>query len=315
MADRLAKIIYRHVQKGVTDDHPNLLYYPDADDLRRVYVVVVGLPHPYLGAEIFLQLSIPDNFPQAPPELRCLTENGVYATGCKICISVGEFHVNDGAAAGRHTHTGGDWGWRPALGLRGFAGEALNGIIDPDSLNMVKHPDSGQGGIGILCTPRRERAALAAQSRAYNAARLGALRQQAYEHAAANPHLAAAKNWLRQCAIVDVMLAAGAPSRESLAAAIGAPLAARIPEAALAEAGRVLCRLDPGYHPAGVACIAGAEAEIRGLGAELPFLRDALARTALPLGELRDAVLACLDASMRCDFSARDAIIAAIAGR
>lgn len=147
------------------ENHPNLLFLLDDQDARRCYILAVGLPYPYRGAEVLFQLDCPDDFPKSPPALRCLTPNGVYELGCRICISIGEYHAHDAS------RKDGAQGWRPALGLAGFARETLNGLLVPEVLNGIKHADSGRGGIGILDTPATERAELAAKSHDFNLSR------------------------------------------------------------------------------------------------------------------------------------------------
>jgi len=221
--DRATRVLLAQYRKA---QHENMLFLPDPDDMHVCYVLVCGLGYPYVGAEILLKLTCGPDFPLKPPELRCLTPNGVYEVGGKICISVGEFHAGDrvgkmaGAAAG-------DWGWRPTMGLLGFAREALNGILVPESLNLSKHPDHGKGGLGILDTPAAERQRCAYSSHAYNAARNPTLQARFLAHAAANDS-EAGRALLRQTALTRLCEAKSAAdtTRAEFAEAFGPELLA-----------------------------------------------------------------------------------------
>lgn len=200
MSDLSVKRILAQLRKAESKDDPNLIFLPNESNIRICHVLVVGLGYPYLGAEIILRLEMPEEFPRKPPELRCLTENGVYMVGGKICISIGEFHAGD------RTSKDGASGWRPAEGLIGFAKEALNGIIVPETLNAVKHPDSGLGGLGILDTDAPTRQTLALLSSEYNRERNGVLMETYEKYAASHPGLGAVKAWRRQQAMTRIRL-------------------------------------------------------------------------------------------------------------
>lgn len=166
MANRQVRVMQAQLKKAMVEDHPNILFDVDESDMKKWHVLVVGLPYPYTNGEFLFSLEMPEGFPLKPPSLRCLTPNGVFELGPRICISIGEYHSRDhrttSAAAGA------DWGWRPALGAIGFAREVVNGLVVPSSLNGSKHPDTGMGGIGVLNAPVAERAKLTATSRQHN---------------------------------------------------------------------------------------------------------------------------------------------------
>lgn len=221
MAGRLTKILYGHYKKAVKDDSEHLLFLLDEENVRICHVLVVGLGYPYVGGEFFLRLQAPEEFPLKPPELRCLTENGVYMVGGKICISVGEFHASD--RTGKGSAKSGSWGWRPTLGLLGFAREAMNGIICPESLNLEKHPDHGRGGLGIEDQPPEVRQTRAVHSAQFNIAHNAQLRRRFLAYAEANPHLKASQTWARQRAQAE--LVNGHATAETFSEAYGEELA------------------------------------------------------------------------------------------
>ena len=149
---RVVKMLLKQL-KEFAGAHPNLSAALLDDGESRVWVVrISGCDAPHDG-EFFFKLIVPNEFPHKPPRFRFITPNGVFLTGMWICISVGEYHAGDKpGATGSH-------GWRPALGMKGFALEALNGFMNFDG---EIH------GIGIAIKPRAERAALAAASRDWN---------------------------------------------------------------------------------------------------------------------------------------------------
>jgi ubiquitin-protein ligase len=151
---RLAQVLLSQYRAYVAAPYPNLLARPDDQDLRVWHFLVAGLEEPYTGGEYLFRLTAPDEFPARPPRFEFLTHNGVYALGGPICISIGEFHADN--RPGRD----GAHGWRPSLGMHGFATQVVNGMIVPDTLGS---------GIRIDIQPRAIRAILAKNSRKTNA--------------------------------------------------------------------------------------------------------------------------------------------------
>jgi len=197
MSDRQGLILLRQYEKARKENSDHILFLPDDSNLRVCHLLVVGLGYPYIGGEFILRLLVEKEFPQNPPEARSFTQNGVYSVGTKICLSIGEFHAADRV---KGEAGAGAYGWKPVLGIRGFARELVNGIIVPEELNLQKHPDSGKGGIGIEDASPEDRAAMAHASRAYNITHNAALRKQFLELVEANPELKASKAWKRQLA-------------------------------------------------------------------------------------------------------------------
>ena len=127
---RQSKILQHQYKFALTANLPNLLVLLDETNINIWYFKVLNLPEPYLDGEYIFKLEAPPTFPKSPPIFSFITPNGVFEPGGKICISIGEFHTKD------HDDTPeGSYGWRPALGMIGFAQEVVNGMIVPDYLN------------------------------------------------------------------------------------------------------------------------------------------------------------------------------------
>jgi ubiquitin-protein ligase len=127
----LARKLNNQYRAALREDSPYVLFLPSEENTDLWFVLVLNLDYPYRGGEYIFRLKFKDTFPHHPPSLSCLTPNGVYQdNGGPICISIGEFHANGQ----------GSYGWRPALGARGFVREVVNGLLCPDEL----------GGIGLL---------------------------------------------------------------------------------------------------------------------------------------------------------------------
>jgi ubiquitin-conjugating enzyme E2 J2 len=152
---------------------------PDQTDIRIWYVRIAGLDAPYKGGEYIFCLIAPDEFPQKPPSLKFMTDNGLFVPGHKVCISVGEFHTNDKPGKdGAH-------GWRPSLGMHGFSLEVVNALIC--------HADLG-GGIGIAHKSPAEKQYLASISRKYNETHYAEITTNLDEFVHRNPSIAPAKS-------------------------------------------------------------------------------------------------------------------------
>jgi ubiquitin-protein ligase len=160
--------------------HPHLLPLMDERDVRQWYFLVVNLPRPYAGGEYIFRLTAKETFPHDPPSFEFITKNGVFSPGGKVCISIGEFHAN--SAAGET----GAYGWRPSLGMLGFAREVVNGLIDPDHLG---------GGIRVRNDPPAKKAKLAAASAAYNWDAHGPLMARFLRFADDHPRHKAVRLW------------------------------------------------------------------------------------------------------------------------
>jgi ubiquitin-conjugating enzyme E2 J2 len=140
--------------KALKANNSNLIPYVDENNLTIWYFLIKGLKDtPFEDGEYIFKLKAPDQFPHKPPSFEFCTPNGVYDIGGKICISVGEFHANDKPGST------GSYGWRPSLGMYGFANEVLNGLIN---YKFLDH------GIRILSTATETKKKLASESIEYN---------------------------------------------------------------------------------------------------------------------------------------------------
>ncbi len=179
---RISKVMPHQYKAATRADHPNLIPMMSDDDMRIWHFLVVNLPFPYIDGEYIFRLVANSNFPADPPKFEFLTENGVYKTGVQsICISVGIFHAGD--APGRTGSTG----WRPVLGMIGFAREVVNGMLNTKELDH---------GIGIDIKSPTTRASLAESSAAYNADRYPELMAKFTAYATDNPTHQAVRSWL-----------------------------------------------------------------------------------------------------------------------
>ncbi|NBQ41990.1 MAG: hypothetical protein EBU23_05410 [Mycobacteriaceae bacterium] len=176
---RLTKILMAQFNNYMKDPHPNLLCIVDERDIRVWYFLIGGLDDSFLYGEYIIKITATDEFPQKPPRLEVCTANGVYECGGPICISVGEYHAND--APGKD----GSHGWRPSLGMKGFAAQALNGMICSDALGS---------GIRIKVLPDVMKKSLAKVSRKNNEIMLKSICNRFEEVIAAFPESEPVRN-------------------------------------------------------------------------------------------------------------------------
>ncbi len=156
MAKPLVKIIDAQLRKTIKQNNEMVAMVVDSEKINRVYVLVKNLPEPYKGGEYYFLLKIPEEFPDKVPELEALTPNGVYGLGGAICISIGTFHQDDNKVE----RDGSYYGWKPSLGLYGFA---VSGII-----NGILSFGSSDTGIRIIQSTNEEKNKMAKESISYN---------------------------------------------------------------------------------------------------------------------------------------------------
>ncbi|GFR88591.1 ubiquitin-conjugating enzyme, E2 [Elysia marginata] len=183
---RVANVMFHQLKAAIAADHPNIMVYMDESNVKSWYFLATNLPGPYAGGEYLFHLVAPDSFPQDPPKFYFLTPNGVYGQGGAICISIGEFHAKDKAGQT------GAYGWRPALGMIGFAREVVNGMLNPASL-----------GSGInLCNEKLDvKAHFAAASQNFNRKHYAELVQHFQDFETSNPdHKAVRLCWMWRAA-------------------------------------------------------------------------------------------------------------------
>lgn len=119
-------------------------------DINTWYVMIHGLKgneDEYLGGQYLFKLIIPEDFPAKVFSFSCLTPNGVYMVGGKICISIGEYHQNDGPSSSNADH-----GYTPARdgSPDKFVREIINGLIIRNHDLLEKGNNKGlSNGINI----------------------------------------------------------------------------------------------------------------------------------------------------------------------
>ena len=249
---------------------------PDRKDLKTWYVRISGIAKPYLGGEFIFCLVAPTEYPQKPPSLSCLTPNGVYDPRAKrICISVGEFHTNDKPGKdGAH-------GWRPSLGMHGFALQVANGLIFHEELGH---------GIGIIQTTDREKCSLAVASREYNARMYPEIIEDFESWVQENPTADSTKALLdgrkamlpaatgEPAALVAAVAAVAAAPVAAVAAAPVAAVAAVAAAPVAADAAVAAGAAGAPVAAAGAADAADAPVAARSIDTELDELLEELAR-------------------------------------
>jgi len=151
--DRLAKILTNQLNEFYNDPHPNLWVYVDNNNIKIWYFLITGLENPYKSGEYLFKLTAKDDYPMSPPKFEFLTQNGLFQIGMSLCISIGEFHTNDDPGSE------GSYGWRPSLGMVGFAINVVNALI---CFKDIDH------GIGIIKTPDSMKSIYAKLSRSEN---------------------------------------------------------------------------------------------------------------------------------------------------
>ena len=213
----LTKVLMGQYRLFMKESDPHLLCIVDEQDVRRWWFLIVGLAPPFLNGEYIFTLTASDDFPKKPPRLEFCTDNGVFSPGGPICISIGEFHAED--SPGKN----GTHGWRPSLGMTGFAIQVVNGLICHDGLDS---------GIRILSTDNAVKSAYANKSRLQNQRKFLDIYQQFEAMIAGCPESASVRN------VTDARLRAEGklpPLRmpAAPAAAVAEPVA--VPVAAVAE--------------------------------------------------------------------------------
>ena len=179
---RLTKILMAQYKNFISDPHPNLLAIMDNNNIRIWYFLICGLGEPFLSGEYIFKLTAPIDFPQSPPKFEFCTANGVFIPGGSICISVGEFHTND------QPGKSGSYGWRSALGMKGFAIQVVNGLICNECL---------ESGIGIKILPDLLKIELAKSSQRNNLENYAELVQQFETIIAESPNIEPVKNIIK----------------------------------------------------------------------------------------------------------------------
>lgn len=147
MASRFTRIMHGHFAKAVKDPEEYLMFAVDPKNAQTWYILVRNVLGPndeFKGGQYIFRMEAPDEFPMKPPKFYALTPSGFYGTNGTCCISIGEYHAND---------------YRATLGMRGFAAELSNGLMNYDQMGH---------GINLLNTTVAEKKKYAKDSPAYN---------------------------------------------------------------------------------------------------------------------------------------------------
>jgi len=121
MTSRRDTILARQLAKATHDQ--NLLLVR-TDRLDEWTYLMCGMAPPYDGEYLFT-LTAPNEYPIKPPSVQFWTPNGLFIPGTKVCVSIGEYHSQDASDDGAY-------GWRPAMGMEGFALQLPPLFICPD---------------------------------------------------------------------------------------------------------------------------------------------------------------------------------------
>lgn len=135
---RFARIMQGHFKKATKDPDEYVIYAMDPDDCRKWYILIrnmCGAEDEWVGGHFLFEMSAPKTFPHDPPTFIAQHENGVYGVGSKCCISIGEYHKDQ---------------YRAVLGMRGFAQELCNGMMNHEYLTEL-------GGINLLKTSTKHK--------------------------------------------------------------------------------------------------------------------------------------------------------------
>lgn len=206
---RRTKMLQGQINTWLKDPKYMYLALPDAADINRWHILIVGLDDPFAGGEYIFSFVADEGFPQEPPKaLRCHTPNGVFlgapSGAMNICISIGEFHSN---------------AYRPALGLAGFGEQVCAALVTYETLG---------GGLGIA-EPKPMPAAIrkaAAASHEFNLKHHGKLMEEFALLAAKHPQRVASKSAIALWRKLESPLLEKLPELAAVAAECAPPPAA-----------------------------------------------------------------------------------------
>lgn len=151
---RQVKVMQAQYKVAIKTPTEYIAYIMSEDDPSTWYLLLRGIKghdDAFEGGEYLVRMFAPADFPGSPPQFFFMTENGLYDTEKKICISIGEYHKDQ---------------YRAVLGMSGFADNLVSGMV---GWNEMGH------GINILHTKAPEKKKLAAASVETNNARYGPL--------------------------------------------------------------------------------------------------------------------------------------------
>lgn len=149
MANRqLSRVLNGHFRKATREPDEYIIYAMDPENIKVWWVLVrnmVGNNNEWENGYFLFKLEAPNDFPTSPPSFYAQHSNGVYGVNVKCCISIGEFHSDQ---------------YRGVLGMRGFAVELANGMMNWEFLTKL-------GGINLLRTTAEEKKNISQNSLQY----------------------------------------------------------------------------------------------------------------------------------------------------
>ncbi|CAI2378730.1 unnamed protein product [Moneuplotes crassus] len=143
----MSNIAIRRIQKEyklLQDDPdllPNAIVVPDPNNLYEWNFAIYGLEKPYTGV-YHGAVTLPQNYPRSPPEIRMYTPNGRFLTNEALCLSISSYHPES---------------WNP--GWRFY--QAIIGLVSVMTED-VEH------GIGMIVESESERLKRARESIEFN---------------------------------------------------------------------------------------------------------------------------------------------------
>lgn len=148
MSRSIARIMAGHFRKA-TRSPEEYSVFAMSDDPKIWYILIrniKGDDDEFTGGEFLFEMFANDKFPAEPPRFYARTPNGVYEKDKICCISIGQYHAKS---------------YRPVEGMRGFAIELANGLMNYEGLYK-------SGGINIIKTTIDEKKYLTKNSIKFN---------------------------------------------------------------------------------------------------------------------------------------------------
>lgn len=148
MASKLSKKRIMNEIRNYTKDNfkfPNLVLKPETDNIYVWYFLVHGLlDTPYEDGVYFGKITLPNNYPFAPPDFVFLTPNGRFQTNKKICTTFSSYHKESFSTA-----------WNILTMMEGL-------------ISFMTEEATPDTGIGSIMTSIEERKQLASTSISWN---------------------------------------------------------------------------------------------------------------------------------------------------
>lgn len=146
MTSRLTRVITSQYNRFLRQPEDNIIIVMDDNNIMEWYALIICDTEPYKNGEFIFKFTIPNTFPQGPPDVEALTPSGVFELGGGFCISVGSYHSAQ---------------WQPSLGLVGFAKQVWNALLFftyEDSINSIR----------VMYSPNEVKTQISLESYEYN---------------------------------------------------------------------------------------------------------------------------------------------------